>query len=139
MRLDRFGDGGPGLAERGAYLDLIRSPENKHNLAASAGGGFDPDQLRERYHSSAVRIGNFSNLTDPQLDKLLEQGSRQPLNSADRRKSYEDAQRRLMDLAPFVSVLTQVRVEASAKKMRDLRMGPDGLNALPMSDVWLDA
>ncbi len=44
-----------------------------------------------------------------------------------------------MDLAPFVSVLTQVRVEASAKKMRDLRMGPDGLNALPMSDVWLDA
>ncbi len=125
--------------ERGAYLDLIRSPENKHNLAASAGGGFDPDQLRERFHSAAVRITNFSNLTDPQLDTMLEQGSRQPLNSPERRKAYEDAQRRLMDLSPFVSVLTQVRVEASAKKMHDLRMGPDGLNALPMSDVWLDA
>ncbi|TMB62086.1 MAG: hypothetical protein E6J19_07580 [Chloroflexi bacterium] len=124
--------------ERGPYLDFIRSTENKHNLAASAGGGFDPDQLRERYHSSAIRVTNFANVGDPQLDAALEQGSRLPLGSAERRKAYEDAQRRLMDLVPFVSVLTQVRVEAMARRLHDLRMGPDGLNALPLSDAWLE-
>jgi len=39
---------------------------------------------------------------------------------------------------PFVSVLTQVRVEAMARRLHDLRMGPDGLNALPLSDAWLE-
>ena len=65
-------------------------------------------------------------------------GPKQPLGSAERRKTYEDAQRRLMDLAPVVSILTQLRVEASAKRVRALRMGPDGLNAQPLNDVWID-
>ena len=123
---------------RGPYLDLVRSPQNLHNLCASAGGGFDPDLLRERYGGAAVRNTNFSNLADPTLDALLNMGPKQPLGSAERRKTYEDAQRRLMDLAPVVSILTQLRVEASAKRVRALRMGPDGLNAQPLNDVWID-
>jgi peptide/nickel transport system substrate-binding protein len=123
---------------RGPYLDLVRSPQNLHNLCASAGGGFDPDLLRERYGGAAVRNTNFSNLADPALDALLDAGPRQPLGSAERRKTYEDAQRRLMDLAPVVSILTQLRVEAATKRLRSLRMGPDGLNALPLNDTWLE-
>ena len=123
---------------RGPYLDLVRSPQNLHNLCASAGSGFDPDLLRERYGGAAVRNTNFSNLADPALDALLNTGPKQALGSAERRKTYEDAQRRLMDLAPVVSILTQIRVEASAKRVRGLRMGPDGLNAQPLNDVWID-
>src|SRR5207244_4626867 len=56
---------------RGPYLDLVRSPQNLHNLCASAGGGFDPDLLRERYGGAAVRNTHFSNLADPALEPLL--------------------------------------------------------------------
>ncbi len=124
---------------RGPYLDLVRSPENKHNLCASAGGGFDPDLLRERYGSAAVRNTNFSNLADPALDALLNAGPTQVLGSPERLKTYQDAQKRLMDLAPVVSVLTQIRVEAGTRKLHGLRMSPDGLNALPLNDTWLEA
>jgi peptide/nickel transport system substrate-binding protein len=122
---------------RGPYLDLVRSKDNKHNLCASAGGGFDAELLRERYHTSAVRNTNFSNLADKELDALLDKGPTQTLGTPERRKTYEDAQKRLMDLAPVVSVMTQVRVEAMAKKVRGLKMGPDGLNALPLNDTWV--
>jgi hypothetical protein len=43
-----------------------------------------------------------------------------------------------MEVLPFVSVMSQVRVEAVSTKVNDLRMGADGLNALPLGDVWLD-
>jgi len=44
-----------------------------------------------------------------------------------------------MDLAPFLAVMSQVRVEGMAARVKGLRMSADGLNALPLSDVWIDA
>ena len=43
-----------------------------------------------------------------------------------------------MEVVPFVSVMSQVRVEAVSGRVNNLRMGADGLNALPPGDVWLD-
>jgi len=122
--------------ERGPYLDFVRA--YNHHLCASAGTDIDPDQLRIRFHSSNIKVSNFANLADPQLDALLVKGSQQVAGSAERRKTYEDAQRRLMDLLPFVSIMSQVRVEAMSSKVHSLKMGPEGLNALPLTDVWLD-
>jgi ABC-type transport system substrate-binding protein len=82
---------------------------------------------------------NFSGLADAQLDALLDKGAGQEIGTAERRKTYEDAQTRLMDLAPFVGVMSQVRVEGMSSKVHGLRMDTDGLNALPLSDVWIDA
>jgi ABC-type transport system substrate-binding protein len=70
---------------------------------------------------------------------LLDKGAQQELGTAERKATYEDVQKKIMDLAPFVGVMSQVRIEASAAKVHDLHMGPDGLNATPMNDVWLDA
>jgi peptide/nickel transport system substrate-binding protein len=120
---------------RGAYLDAVRA--GQINLAQSAGTNFDPDELRVRYHS-ANKPANFAFVEDNDLDALLVKGSEQAVGSAERRQTYEAAQRRLMDLLPFVSVMTQVRVEGMAAKVHDLRMGPHGLNALPMTDTWVD-
>ena len=43
-----------------------------------------------------------------------------------------------MEAVPFVSVMSQVRVEAVSARVNNLRMGADGLNALLLGDVWLD-
>jgi peptide/nickel transport system substrate-binding protein len=123
--------------ERAPYLDFVRA--YKHNICQSAGTNFDPDELRIRYQGSAIKSANFANLADTQLDGLLVKGSRQAVGSDERRKTYEDAQRRLMDLLPFVSIMTQVRIEAMSARIHDLRMGPTGLNGLPMNDTWMDA
>lgn len=122
--------------ERGPYLDFVR--KFQHNLCASAGTDVDPDQLRLRY-SSTSQGANFTAMKDPQLDDLLNKGSLSPLGSDQRKQTYADIQRRLMDLLPFVSVLSQVRVEGMANKVQGLQMGPDGLNAEPLLDVSLSA
>jgi peptide/nickel transport system substrate-binding protein len=122
--------------ERGAYLDFVRA--FKHNLCSSAGTDIDLDQLRLRYHSSNRPAANFSNLDDPQLDALLERGSQQAVGSAERLQTYDQVQRRLMDLLPFLSVMSQVRVQGMHTKVHGLKMGPDGLNAFALTDVWID-
>jgi peptide/nickel transport system substrate-binding protein len=124
--------------ERGPYLDFVRV--YSHNLCATANTSVDPDGIvRVAYHSSNKERTNYSNLADPALDALLDKGAQQPIGTAERKATYEDAQARIMDLAPFVGVMSQVRLEAAAARVHDLHMGPDGLNATQMTDVWLDA
>jgi hypothetical protein len=46
---------------------------------------------------------------------------------------------RMMELMPFVSVMSQHRIQAMAARVHNFSMRPDALNANPISDVWLDA
>jgi peptide/nickel transport system substrate-binding protein len=124
--------------DRGPYLDFVRV--YNHNLCATASTSVDPDGIvRVAYHSSNRARTNFANLSDPALDAMLDMGAQQAIGSAERKATYEDIQKKIMDLAPFVGVMSQVRIEASAAKVHDLHMGPDGLNATQMNDVWIDA
>src|SRR5216683_1215936 len=123
--------------ERGPYLDFVRT--YGHNLCATASTSVDPDGIvRVAYHSSNKARTNYSNVGDPALDALLDKGAQQAIGSAERKATYEEIQTRIMDLVPFVGVMSQVRLEAAAAKVHDLHMGPDGLNATQMNDVWLD-
>ena len=124
--------------ERGPYLDLVRS--YKHNMAATSSTSIDPDGiLRVCYHSLNRGSGsNFSNLADPALDALLVKGQSQELNTQERRQTYLDAQKRVMEILPFVGVMSQVRVEAMSNKVHDFKPGPDGLTGTPMNDAWLE-
>ncbi len=123
--------------ERGPYLALVRA--HGHNMAATSATSIDPDGiLRVCYQSSGVKGGsNFANVTDPQLDALLEKGAAMELGTAERRKVYEDAQRRVMEILPFVGVLSQVRVTGMSAKVHGFASSPDGLTAQPLHDVWL--
>ena len=127
------------VMERGPYLDYVRG--YKHNMAATSSTAIDPDGvLRVCYHSAnRVSGSNFSNLSDPQLDALLIKGQTQELNTAERKQTYVDAQKKIMDILPFVGVMSQVRVEAMAKKVHDFKAGPDGLTGTPMNDAWVEA
>ena len=124
--------------ERGPYLDYVRA--YKHNMAATASTSVDPDGvLRIVYHSSGRGSGsNFANVNDPALDALLVKGQGQELGTADRKKTYEDAQKRVMEILPYVGVMSQVRVEAMSTKVRGFKPGPDGLTGAPLNDVWVD-
>jgi len=124
--------------ERGPYLDYVRA--YKHNMAATASTSVDPDGvLRIVYHSSGRGSGsNFANVNDPALDALLVKGQGQELGTAGRKKTYEDAQRRVMEILPYVGVMSQVRVEAMSTKVHGFKPGPDGLTGAPLNDVWVD-
>jgi peptide/nickel transport system substrate-binding protein len=125
--------------ERGPYLDYVRA--YKHNMAATASTSVDPDGvLRIVYHSSGRGSGsNFANVNDTALDALLVKGQSQELGTAERRKTYEDAQRRVMEILPYVGVMSQVRVEAMSTKVHGFRAGPDGLTGAALNDVWVEA
>jgi peptide/nickel transport system substrate-binding protein len=125
--------------ERGPYLDLVRG--YKHNMAATSSTAIDPDGiLRVCYHSaSRVTGSNFSNVSDPALDALLLKGQAQELGTAERRQTYVDAQKKIMEILPFVGVMSQVRVEAMSAKVHDFKPGPDGLTGLPLNDTWMES
>ncbi len=125
--------------ERGPYLELVRA--YRHNMAATSSTAIDPDGiLRVCYHSANRGSGsNFSNVSDAQLDALQVKGQSQELNTPERRQTYLDAQKRVMEILPFVGVLSQVRVEAMSTKVRDFKPGPDGLTGTAMNDVWLES
>jgi peptide/nickel transport system substrate-binding protein len=122
---------------RGPYLDFIRRGD--HHLCASAGTSLDPDELRSRYHSANISRSNFSGLSDSTLDELLTLGVNQTMGSSERRRTYETIQQRLMDLLPFVSFMSQHRLQAMSSRVHGFAMRPDALNAYPIGDVWLDA
>ncbi|TMB80961.1 MAG: hypothetical protein E6J52_00205 [Chloroflexi bacterium] len=89
------------VMERGPYLDYVRA--YKHNMAATSSTAIDPDGiLRVCYHSANRGGGsNFSNVADPALDALLVKGQAQELNTAERRQTYLDAQKKVMEILPL--------------------------------------
>jgi peptide/nickel transport system substrate-binding protein len=127
------------VMDRGPYLDYVRG--YKHNMAATSSTSIDPDGvLRVCYHSAnRVSGSNFSNVNDPALDALLVKGQSQDLNTPERKQTYIDAQKKVMDILPFVGVMSQVRVEAMSAKVHDFKPGPDGLTGTAMNDGWVDA
>jgi peptide/nickel transport system substrate-binding protein len=126
------------VMERAPYLDYVRS--YKHNMGATSSTAIDPDGiLRVCYHSANRTTGsNFANVNDPTLDALLVKGQGQELGTAERRQTYIDAQKKIMEILPFVGVMSQVRVEAMAAKVHDFKPGPDGLTGLPLNDTWVE-
>ena len=126
------------VMERAPYLDYVRG--YKHNMAATSTTAIDPDGiLRVCYHSAnRVTGSNFSNVSDPALDALLVKGQGQELGTQERRQTYLDAQKKIMEILPFVGVMSQVRVEAMSAKVHDFKPGPDGLTGLPLNDTWME-
>ncbi len=127
------------VMERGPYLDYVRG--YKHNMAATSSTSIDPDGvLRVCYHSANRASGsNFSNVNDPALDALLVKGQGQDLNTPERKQTYLEAQKKVMEILPFVGVMSQVRVEAMSAKVHGFQPAPDGLTGMPLNDVWIEA
>ena len=136
------------LREIGVDCQVQRMPQNnwldftrayKHDICDSPGSNFDPDELRQRFHTNGIGAVNYAGLSDPQLDDLFVKGQNAPLESAARRQIYADIQRRFMDLAVMLPMITLVRTEATASRVHGLLMEPTGLVPAPHLDLWLDS
>jgi len=126
------------VMDRAPYLDYVRA--YKHNMAATSTTAIDPDGILRVCYDSANRVSgsNFSNTSDPALDALLRKGQGQELGTAERKQTYVDAQKKIMEILPYVGVMSQVRVEAMSAKVHDFKPGPDGLTGLPLNDTWVE-
>ena len=60
------------------------------------------------------------------------------MKTPERRQTYVDAQKKVMDILPFVGVMSQIRVEAMSVKVHDFKPGPDGLTGLALNDAWVE-
>jgi peptide/nickel transport system substrate-binding protein len=135
------------LREIGVDLQVQRMPQNnwldftrayKHDLCDAPGSNFDPDELRQRFHTSGIGGVNYAGLSDPQLDDLFVKGQNAPLGSDQRRQIYADIQRRFMDLAVMLPMITLIRTEAFTSRVHGLVMEPTGLVPAPHLDLWFD-
>ncbi len=115
----------------GLIEQSVRTAESARPYYAAAGTGLDPDELRSCYHSTNIGRSNFSGLNNLGLDELLTRGANQPMGNSERRQTYETIQRRLMDLLPFVSLMSQRRLQAMSSRVHGFAMRPDALNAYP--------
>jgi peptide/nickel transport system substrate-binding protein len=119
------------------WLDFTRA--YKHDLCDAPGSNFDPDELRQRFHTNGIGAVNYAGLSDPVLDDLFVKGQNAPLGSDQRRQVYADIQKRFMDLAVLLPLITLIRTEAFASRAHGLAMEPTGLVPLPHLDLWLDS
>src|SRR5258708_20242745 len=116
--------------ERGPYVDFVRA--YGHNLCATASTSVDPDGIvRVAYHSSNKARTNYSNVGDPALDALLDKGAQQAIGSAERKATSEEIQSRIMDLVPFVGVMSQFRLQAPPPKAPSPPIAPAPPNPSP--------
>ncbi len=79
--------------------------------------------------------GNYANYGNPEVDRLLDEGSRatDPKAAAE---AYAKAQRIIWSDAPWVFGWVPNEIEAARKEVRDWRPGPDGRELL--ADTWLE-
>ncbi|MDQ6675270.1 MAG: ABC transporter substrate-binding protein [Chloroflexota bacterium] len=95
----------------------------------------DPDgNTYQFFHTTPGVSLNWSGISNPQLDQLLEQ-TRQVTDHAERKKLYSQAIQILHDEAPAVFIVHPVEPKAMSPKLQGYTAVPDGM--LRFKDVWL--
>ena len=95
----------------------------------------DPDgNTYQFFHTTPGVSLNWSGISNPQLDQLLEQ-TRQVSDHAERKKLYSSAIQILHEEAPAVFVIHPVEPKALSPKLQGYTPIPDGM--LRFRDVWL--
>lgn len=95
----------------------------------------DPDgNTYQFFHTTPGVSLNWSGISNPQLDTLLEQ-TRQVSDHAERKKLYSQAIGILHEEAPVVFVIHPVEPKALSPKLQGYVAVPDGM--LRFKDVWL--
>jgi len=98
-------------------------------------GQSDPDDFLFNvfYTGNGGNLGNFS---DPELDRLLEEG-RRVADQEQRRQVYVQAQERILDLVPHVFLFHSSQFEALRRDVRGFEHFPN-TSYLGLRTAWLD-
>jgi peptide/nickel transport system substrate-binding protein len=108
--------------ETGVYVDNWR----KKNMDLMVGGnnsGTTPDRA-VCFFFCTTGGANVWNFTDPQVDDLATQ-ARQATDQAKAKQLYQDAQRRIVELAPNLFLANQDQFAAYLPKVKNFKLMPD--------------
>jgi peptide/nickel transport system substrate-binding protein len=111
--------------EMGAYLSTVRTGSNK-GLAMEGwtGNNGDPDDfLSTLWGQIGIPAGNWGSYRNPAYEKLLTDGLAIP-DPAGRAAIYAEAQKLLLDDAPWLFVNSTVQVRAIRKEVRGFQLNP---------------
>jgi peptide/nickel transport system substrate-binding protein len=113
--------------EYGAYIDAISNGKQEMYIGGwgNATGDADYNQFNV-FHSSAMGpVGNFSFYSNPEVDKLIEEGRREK-DQEKRKAIYAKAQEIEMNDAPLIPIRTISHLAVTVKNMEGLWMNPVG-------------
>jgi peptide/nickel transport system substrate-binding protein len=97
-------------------------------------GLVDPDDFFYAQQKTG-QIFNFTGYSNPDLDKLLDQG-RQELDPNKRKAIYDQVQKILIDDLPYIYLMTQGSVNAWQPYVKGYDVRPD--SAISFKSTWLD-
>jgi peptide/nickel transport system substrate-binding protein len=97
--------------EWSVYLPNFTGKKYVSTIIGSSGQSDPDDYLYTPFHTKGG--GNFMNFSDPQVDKLLEQGRATAKQDA-RKKIYDEAQERILQLVPMVPLFHSAQYEGIA-------------------------
>lgn len=104
---------------------LSRTPDGDHDSVLIAYGWSDPGILNSFLHSNNLDRSNRVHYVNPELDALLDQGSI-TVNPEDRFKIYYEAQKIIIQDAPWIPLYTEFSALGVNPNLRGLKRGPGG-------------
>ncbi len=111
--------------EFGAYLSTIRSAKyGGMFLVGWTGDNGDPDNfLNALWGSSNIPITDTVRYKNPDLDAMFAKGLR-TTDHAERVKIYQDAQKIILDAAPWIFINSVLQVRAVSKRVQGYQLNP---------------
>jgi len=111
--------------EWGAFLQTVRSGKyDGMALGGWSGDNGDPDNfLYTLFHSSTYPVGNTAGYKNPKVDELLVK-ARETSDHEERIKYYKEAQKLIMEDAPWIFVNSVKQIRAASKRVKGFQLNP---------------
>ncbi len=113
---------------------LARTPSGQHDAILISYGWPDADILYYFFHSSRMATTNRVHFSNPQVDRLLDEG-RVTVDPAKRLEVYRELQETLLEQAPWIPLASPYAVTFAQPWVRDLYV--DKYGDLLTNDVYI--
>lgn len=106
------------------YSDVTKGSFQLYSLRWLGYANQDPDIFEDAFHSSsfAPKRANRGYYSNPELDRLVEQG-RRTLDQQERKRIYAEVQRILARDLPYIDLWYMDNVLVHSSRMRDVQLG----------------
>jgi len=107
------------------YADVLKGNFQMYTLQWVGGAVADPDILRRIFHSQMVPPVGFNrgHFSDPAVDRLLDEAGR-ATDVDTRRERYGQVQRRLAELAPYISLWHKTNYALAQPELDGIQLTP---------------
>jgi peptide/nickel transport system substrate-binding protein len=118
------------VLEWGAYLDGLKQKTHDMFILGWVASVPDPEfAVSGVFHSSMAGSTNFSYFSNPEVDKMMEQGKALP-NGPEREKLYKDLQEKIDSLKPWIYLHNDEQICGTQKNVKGFQPSPRGYHVL---------